>query len=78
MGTLPSRSEYEGPGIEGAEREALEYESAAPQLFDPPLAERRQRRLSKAESLAYIRSIRARLHRGESTEPARITHRRVA
>ena len=78
MGTSPSRSEYDGPEVEGAVLEALEYESAAPQLFDPPLAERRQRRLSKAESLAYVRTIRARLHRGETTEPTRITHRRVA
>lgn len=67
METSPSRSEYEG----------LEYESPAPQLFDPPVAERRQRRLSKAESLAYVRTIRARLHRSEGSATP-ITHRRVA
>ena len=77
MGPSPSRNEYEGPGTEGAELEALEYESAAPQLFDPPLAERRQRRLTKAESLAYVRTIRASLHRSEGNATP-ITHRRVA
>ena len=40
----------------------VEYEGQAPQLFEPVVVERPQRRLSKAESLAYVRTIRARLH----------------
>ena len=63
----------------------VEYEGRAPKLFEPVVVERPQRRLSKAESLAYVRTIRARLHQSdatgpghEGTESARISHRRVA
>ena len=58
----------------------VEYEGEAPQLFEPVVVERPQRRLSKAESLAYVRTIRARLHRsdGPGVESDRIWHRRVA
>ena len=41
----------------------VEYEGQTPQLFEPVVAERPQRRLSKAESLAFVRTIRARLDR---------------
>jgi len=69
--TSPSRSEYEGD---------------VPRLFEPTVAERPPRRPSKAESLAYVRTIRARLHRsdGKGVEPSGPTehtgteHRRVA
>jgi hypothetical protein len=73
VGTSPSRSENEGLGLEGAE-----LGDPAPQLFEPPVGERRQRRLSKAESLAYVRTIRARLHRADSAGPTPISNRRVA
>jgi hypothetical protein len=43
----------------------IEYEGETPQLFEPVPAERPPRRLSKAESLAYVRIIRARLHRAD-------------
>jgi hypothetical protein len=58
----------------------VEYEGEAPQLFEPVVVERPQRRLSKAESLAYVRTIRARLHRSDGTDKdhAGISHRRVA
>ncbi|MEO5838714.1 MAG: hypothetical protein ABIQ73_12980 [Acidimicrobiales bacterium] len=62
MEIIPSRNEPEGE---------------APQLFAPIVVERPQRPASKAESLAYVRSIRARLHRsGRDHAPAE--HRRVA
>ncbi|HUP75187.1 MAG TPA: hypothetical protein VM282_19240 [Acidimicrobiales bacterium] len=65
METSPSRLEYEGP---------------APQLFEPGEVEHPSRRLSKAEALVYVRTIRARLHRsGEfGPEPVHHEHRRVA
>lgn len=61
METSPSRTEYEGE---------------TPQLFEPGIAERPPRRLSKAESLAYVRTIRARLHRsaGSVAEAGRRAH----
>lgn len=71
MEMSPSRSEYEGE---------------APQLFEPTVVERPPRRLSKAESLVYVRTIRARLHRADGnrvedsgpTEHTGTEHRRVA
>ena len=51
----------------------LEDEGIAPQLFYCAVAERPDRRLTKAEALAYVRVIRARLHRAESgTEQRRV------
>jgi hypothetical protein len=58
----------------------LEYESQAPQLFEPDETERPSRRLTKAEALVYVRTIRARLHRADEFdhEPVQTEHRRVA
>jgi hypothetical protein len=60
----------------------VEYEGEAPKLFEPVAVERPQRRLSKAESLAYVRTIRARLHRsdreGAESSQAHISPRQVA
>jgi hypothetical protein len=58
----------------------VEYEGEAPKLFESVAGERPQRRLTKAESLAYVRTIRARLHRsdGADMDHAGISRRRVA
>lgn len=55
----------------------LEYEGEAPQLFQPDQATRPSRRLSKAEALVYVRTIRARLHRADEFTPEP-DHRQVA
>jgi hypothetical protein len=58
----------------------LEDEGSAPQLFEPDEVEHPSRRLSKAEALVYVRTIRARLHRSDEFdhEPVHREHRRVA
>ena len=68
METSPSRVESEDQRLEDQ------------RLFEPVPAASPARRLSKAESLAYVRSIRAQLHRvaAGTDRDHRTEHRRVA
>jgi hypothetical protein len=56
-------------------------ESEDPRLFESAVGEQPERRLSKAEALVYVRSIRARLRRSAVEAVGRDhrhEHRRVA